>query len=415
MGFSGTAAWSVRRARALARATALTFVQTALRASAPAFTAILFGGAVVFSKQGMHPRDLTSLARGSAPAACALWGAWLLLVVPIVRAVVRAPGAGLLRSLPFARGALLVPLALGALIPQLPWALLWGRGEGAVVGALTAGLAVTCSLQIVAGVTTRRDVFALLVATVGALAAPRVPLVAGVALVSLPHALSVAWDRAGEEAHTRARAPAHLRVRRPLVALVRVYALALVRTERTLLLRSLALSSFGGLIVGVVARNRGAVDTLSRARILLAVGAVPIALVAAALALAVRRSERPITWLIATTATRDADRTLAALVSAWSAGLVGALALGVGASVVLRAPWLVALALVGLSLGWAALWALIARVEARFAGDDQGSRFAIAMFVWLCLAWTAVATVGTAAPAACALGLGLRILTRRPP
>jgi len=406
-------AWPARRVRALARATALTYFQTAVRVSAPAFTAILFGGAVVFSKQGMHPRDLTSLARNSVPATCGLWGAWLLVVVPIVRAVVCAPGAGLLRSLPLSRAALLVSLTVGAIIPQLPWALLWARGEGLVAGVVATGLAVACALQIVAGVKTRRDALALLAAVIGALATPRVPLLAGAALVGLPHALSVAWDRAGEEVHTRARAPAHLRVRRPFVALVRVYTLALVRTERTLLLRSLALSSLGGLIVGVVARNRDALEPYARARILLAVGAVPIALTAAALTLAVRRPERPITWLIATTATRDTDRTLAALVSAVAPCLVGALALGVAASVVLRAPWSVALALVGLAMGWAVVWALIARVEAGLAGDEQGSRFAVAMFVWLSLAWIAVATVGAAAPAACALGLIARTLTRR--
>jgi hypothetical protein len=399
--------------RAFARATALTFVQTAVRASAPAFTAILFGGAVVFSKQGMHPRDLTSLARNSVLAAGALWGAWLLIAVPIVRAVVRAPGAGLLRSLPISRAALLAALAVGALIPQLPWALLWTRAEGLAVGVLAMSLGLACSLQIVAGVKSPRDALALLIGLVGAFAAPRVPLVAGVALVSLPHALSVAWDRAGEEAHTRARAPTRLRVRRPFVALWRVYTWTLVRTERPLLLRSLALASLGGLIVGVVARNRDAVDTLSRARILLAVGAVPFALVAAALALAVRRPERTITWLLATTATRDVDRTLAALVSAGAPGLVGALALGAAASAVLRASSGVALALTSLSVVWAAMWALVARVEESFAGDAQGSRFAVAMFVWLALAWIAVATVGAAAPVACAIGLGLRILTRR--
>jgi hypothetical protein len=153
--------------RALARATALTYFQTAVRVSAPAFTAILFGGAVVFSKQGMHPRDLTSLARNSVPATCGLWGAWLLVVVPIVRAVVCAPGAGLLRSLPLSRAALLVSLTVGAIIPQLPWALLWARGEGLVAGVVATGLAVACALQIVAGVKTRRDALALLAAGCG--------------------------------------------------------------------------------------------------------------------------------------------------------------------------------------------------------------------------------------------------------
>ncbi len=105
--------------------------------------------AITFGGNGIRPHDLTHLALTDPPLGAALVGIWLLLFVPVARAILRPPGASYLRSLPHAT---LPPILVGgaALIGlQLPWLALWLLGDGTrglLAIATTTGLVSALAL-----------------------------------------------------------------------------------------------------------------------------------------------------------------------------------------------------------------------------------------------------------------------------
>ncbi len=124
-------------------------VVPAARRVAPAWIGCAIVGGLLFGKNAMHPRDVTTLALNNAPIGASLALIWVLIYLPAARILVRADAAAYLRSLPAPRTtpALVVATAFVAL--QLPWLVLWVLGDRArglgVVAAMSLGIALVAA------------------------------------------------------------------------------------------------------------------------------------------------------------------------------------------------------------------------------------------------------------------------------
>jgi hypothetical protein len=133
----------------------------AARRATPVWAGVAIVGTVVFAgPNGMKPRDVTDAVLGGAGVGAAVIAAWLLLIAPVGRALVRAPGTEYLRSLPAPRGARWAIAAAGAVVAQLPWLVLWTAGAGRVAGvvAMLGAAAVTVAVGAVPVVARRSRV-----------------------------------------------------------------------------------------------------------------------------------------------------------------------------------------------------------------------------------------------------------------
>ena len=121
-------------------------VVPAARRAASAWLGCAIIAGLVFGKQAMQPRDVTTLAQNNLAIGLVLATTWTLIYLPAARVLVRADAATFLRSLPAPRftPALLVGGALVVL--QLPWLVLW------VLGARLRGLAIVVGLTAVIAV-----------------------------------------------------------------------------------------------------------------------------------------------------------------------------------------------------------------------------------------------------------------------
>lgn len=220
---------------------------TSGRAFFPPATALLVGvllaSSIVFGGNGVRPTDVIMAMRQHPSARLALWGAWLVLVVPVAaRLVDRSP----LRALPIRTWQAVAWLVPCALFAQLPWMLLFGFGEGFVRGLASGLLAVTVGFGLASGA------YGLVLAALFAIAAP-VPSWAAAPLGLLLAALAArhAWTAGPREEapplRVLCRAPA-------VVALATSAWLDLARGRRAVLARAVAL----GVGVAVVLRLLGA-------------------------------------------------------------------------------------------------------------------------------------------------------------
>jgi len=113
------------------------------RRAAPAWLGCSLIAGLVFGRNAMQPRDVTTLAQNNLAIGLVLAMTWAVIYLPAARVLVRADGAAFLRSLPSPRllPALVVGVALVGL--QLPWLALW------LIGAHLRGLAIVVALTIV--------------------------------------------------------------------------------------------------------------------------------------------------------------------------------------------------------------------------------------------------------------------------
>jgi hypothetical protein len=127
------------------------------RRATPVWVGIAMMVPVLFGENGMRPRDLTTAVLARVEVAVVLAVAWLLLIAPVGRALVRSPGTDYLRALPAPRGARWACVVIGAIGAQLPWTILWTAGEGAAAGAIaTLGAAiVTVGVGVAPGLAPR--------------------------------------------------------------------------------------------------------------------------------------------------------------------------------------------------------------------------------------------------------------------
>jgi hypothetical protein len=177
----------------------------AYRRASAVWAGCMIVAAIIFGPTAMHPRDITQMALDEPSAFAVLAGTWLLVFVPIARALLHGDEARYLRSLP---APALWPrlVQIGAIVGlQLPWLLLW------LVGEHVRGLLVFAGSTIV------------------------------IALV--------AWWRPSR------RTTGAPRWRSSVRALVGVYVAALVRRAGDALVRGAGLAIFAGLAAGLFVRN----------------------------------------------------------------------------------------------------------------------------------------------------------------
>lgn len=328
---------------------------------------ILFGG-----PNAMRASDVTGLFRASAAARLIGWAAWLLATVPLSRALLVMPPTFAVRSLPVARLGQLGVHGSHLAVAQLPWLVLWGRGEGMGSGLAMLVTAVAAEALLVAR--SRRPealLAALALATLVALGVSglaALPVAAAAAGVGLAEA----WRRAPELASTsgarRLRGPGWL-------VLAQALGLALWRLDRALLARALVMTAAGAALACAAILNNQVRAPASIARVALAVGAAPLSVAGMAAAGAVVARAPRERWLLDALGVRAPVRAAGqlfavgavALLLGAAAGLVVASAAGLAplASarlVVLLAAWALALAAAALAVArWAAVRAARAR------------------------------------------------------
>jgi len=101
----------------------------ARRASALWVGAAMFA-AIAFGPTGARAQDLTAVAWQNPTVFAVIAVGWLTMFAPVARAIVRAPGATYLRSLPAPWLAAHAIAALALVALQAPWLALWVRGDG---------------------------------------------------------------------------------------------------------------------------------------------------------------------------------------------------------------------------------------------------------------------------------------------
>lgn len=304
----------VRRFARLAGALTRTAGAAAAERALPLFGGIGIAAAILFAGNGMDARDVVALAGRSPPIRLALWAAWIAAATPAARALLGAPAAIFLRSLPFPRWLHLAIAAAHVLALQAPWALLWGAGGGPARGLAAALVAAGIEAMIVARPRAFEWIATALLA-LGALSPlPSGAILAG-AIPLFAIALRAAWIRAAD----RAPSPLALVGGPAPIALALSYNARLVRAEPALLIRGAFVALAGGALAGVAARNNDALAPAALAGYSLAITAMFLAVGAGGLAGPVRAAEREIAWILDTTAAGSPVRAIAArgAVAAW--------------------------------------------------------------------------------------------------
>ncbi len=360
----------------LARVLTRTAGLPALLRAIPAFAAIALGATILFAGNGMRAADLVALAERSIAVRVSLWAAWLLVTIPPARVLLETPETFFLRALPVPPWHFWLVHGAQLALLQLPWALLWLRGGGLVLGLSAIALAVAADALWIARPRTPRDLLALTL-VIAALALP-LPhaLRLSLGLVAAPLAVASAWARAPGKG---VRLGAGLVRGGPARALTLAYAAVLGRRDLLLLTRGLALAVVGAAIVALVVRNNPG-SGLSVQRAALLVAPLPLALATGGVAVRALDTERSLEWLLLATGTSATLRALVALsIPALWGAVIGALQASIGAAFA-GSSGLAATALGGLVLGAAMGGA--AGASARFAelpSGVDGTRVVIAL------------------------------------
>lgn len=427
-GGGGTTAIVTRHAgprASAARAFALLRVLTsaAVRSAAPVGAPLYFGVAVVasilFGPNALTAKSVTTAMDGSPALALGLFGAWILLALPIARAAIDVPQTFFLRALPVPRWQLIAVSTAHIAAVEAPWVLLWARGDGALAALTAASAAVGAHGLMIAAEARTASLLAVALVAVAAAPAVLVPgsvkLAAG--LVAASMGASAAFRRAPERAGRRARVPIP---RAPAAALAISYLIAIRRGDAGVLVRAILMTAAGGVIAPLVARghdiDREAASSLSALSLGIAGGTVAVS--ASGIAAAVLRAERRSRWLLDSSGTGGGARVLASAGAAAACGSAlgilhsalvsfgAARVLGGGASPGALAAAALSLRLIGAGALWGAVLGALAAWTARQAdaeGPREGGR-ALARFVLVIIALIiAVTLIGELAVAAGAL------------
>ncbi len=344
----------------------------ALRRAAPVYVGIAIVAAVIFGPTGMHPRDITLAAARSPGFAVVLWAIWLLAAAPAVQAVIHTRALEYLRWLPVRRGLIWVVLAGMSLLFQLPWALLWWSGSGAVDALAHAVTAAALLATVFVNTRNYSELMLRIGVVVGVLAAAITPLsepgtaVLGCAILAM--AVPLAWARAPERTtgHSVGMLSSH-----PAVALAQCYVVGLLRTRAGGFTRGIIICCLGAGLMVLMGRANKLVPAEIAVYSAIIV-TVTLGLAAGGLATPMAETERALRWLLDSTGTPREVRVLGRSVAAVGLGSVlGAVhgvlvswGLGLGATASAR--------VLGGAIAIAVGMALIARRGACWAERDDG-------------------------------------------
>jgi hypothetical protein len=111
----------------------------AVRRGLPLYSAVFIAAIVIFvGKYAMKASELVGLAHQSLGFRCCFLLAWLILTLPVARAWVASPSTFHLRVFPVPWTAAVLVVAVGLLLVELPWIILFSAGGGPVAGAWAA-------------------------------------------------------------------------------------------------------------------------------------------------------------------------------------------------------------------------------------------------------------------------------------
>lgn len=272
------------------------FLQTAGRAAAsrtlPLYLAVGIAAVVLFGGHGMDAATLTRQASQQTGFRVALLASWTLAALPAARAWLGAPETVLIRALPLSRVVVVVVLASGLLVIQLPWLVLWLRGAGAWAGLWAACGAAALAALSVAGVRGWVDTVLLALAVVAASASPSRES-ALVAAATAAHWVYRAWSRAPERSLA---GRGWVWSRGPLLAEITALWVVLFRGHSAVLFRA-ALLALAAAWLSIVGIAHGAADELGATSLCLLFWVPAATFGAAALAGPALRAERSLVWI----------------------------------------------------------------------------------------------------------------------
>ena len=247
---------------------------------------------IVFSQNGLRASFVIAAVHRSLLARGALWAAWLALSLPALRAVLVAPGSHTLRALRLPRAPLTLALFLLCALTQLPWALLFARGEGALGAWAAVTLAIALGASLVAARVRPRLRWLTALGVALVLLDPPSWLGAALGSVWAPFAVQAAFRCLPEQPRAR------FRLMRPMPAIFALYLthlLRLARSARSRLFVALASGTAGGVGLCFSLGNDPTERPVQRA---LSALALPLTVAAAACVAPVLESEARLRGLL---------------------------------------------------------------------------------------------------------------------
>jgi hypothetical protein len=359
--------------RPLLRTLCATAGRSAAQQALPLYLGVWIIANVLMEGNGVRPADVTARLTASVEDRALAYAVWSIVSMPAIRALLATPSSYFLRTLPVPRWQLLVCLAAGLLLAELPWAYLWLRGGGLGLGLAHVAAALGCTTLLLSRLARRSEALAAALLLLGlAFATSWLPLL----MVSLPAAALGAravWLRAPEPRSSAGRSWIG---RSPALALATCHCLVLWRRARAQLARSLVFTLLALLVSHFAIRNNPpASATVLLAWALAALGPA-LLLAAASLVGPLLQAEAQLGWLLAVCGTPAAAWRVAGLapLAVFGAALATLHAVVLGATLALPPGlrawlWLSEL-LAALLLGLLAL--AIARWAVRGDGNDSG-------------------------------------------
>jgi len=356
-------------APSLARVLTTVAARAALPIAIPLYAGLGVVSAVLFAPKAMHAAEVTRAAISSPWLGTGLFAAWVVTTAPIARAVLEMPSTYLFRALPVARWRFWGLSGAHLAIVELPWIILWTRGEGVVSGAAACMAAVAAHALLVARPLRPLELaLAALLAAAFVAGAPA-PLLLAVGAVAAPVALSAAWRRAPE----RDARPRHAPLAGPAaLALAVSHLVGLRRAEPTVVVRAVIPVVIGGVITPMAARGYDLDLVAAESALSLVVATLSLAIAVAGIASAIARAERRDRWLLDATGVGGAARVAGASGATAFAGAALGAVHGALAARGLDAGVPLALRLVGLAAAWGAILGVAAAAYGRRA--QRGGR-----------------------------------------
>jgi hypothetical protein len=238
----------VRAAFQLSGVLARTSWKRALYLALPPYFVLGAAAMIVFAPQGMRMRDVTSYASSHFAFRAFLLAAWVLITLPIGRAVVLDPRAFFLRALPIPRGWFLAISGVALALVHLPWFAFWLRGENLLAAFSMAMGALAIQSLAMRRVRPRSELLVVAASGTGVLLAPSpTSLVVLVPAFVLAYRSAWRWaiEPAGAGRHSVLRGPRGLALASALgVTLVRAHGSAVGRALLLVILACLC-ASFG--------------------------------------------------------------------------------------------------------------------------------------------------------------------------
>jgi hypothetical protein len=283
----------------LARALSASAVRSAAPVGVPLYFGVAIACAVLFGPKALEARTVTRAMIGSPGLALGLFSAWIVLSLPVARATLDLPTTFFLRALPVPRWQFLAITGAHLAAVELPWIVLFARGEGLAGGAFGAASAISAHCLLIARAARGFAVFVFLASALAVLISVAAPLPMPARLAAAAFAavtsLSIAWRRAPERASRRLRVPLP---KRPTAALALSYLLEIRRGNAAVLGRAVLFTAVGGAATPLIARGYDIRSAPALSALSLGIAAGFIAISASGIAGAVLRAERRARWML---------------------------------------------------------------------------------------------------------------------